>query len=82
MYMYIGDQEIDLDRWLVEWFIQIISEKMLEKRVVYIDHVSLRPHTLEDLTSPATVETGFFPQIETDVLNVQITQQPYVSLVM
>nr|XP_034334337.1 DENN domain-containing protein 5A isoform X4 [Crassostrea gigas] len=52
------------------------TEKMLEKRVVYIDHVSLRPHTLEDLTSPATVETGFFPQIETDVLNVQITQQP------
>lgn len=55
---------------------------MLEKRVVYIDHVSLRPHTLEDLTSPATVETGFFPHIETDVLNVQITQQPYVLLVM
>lgn len=55
---------------------------MLEKRVVYIDHVSLRPHALEDLTSPATVETGFFPQIETDVLNVQITQQQYVLLVM
>lgn len=80
--MYTEDHKTGLYRWLVKWLIQIISEKMLEKRVVYIDHVSLRPHSLEDLTSPATVETGFFPQIETDVLNVQITQQPYVSLVM
>lgn len=80
--MYTEDHKTGLYRWLIKWLIHIISEKMLEKRVVYIDHVSLRPHTLEDLTSPATVETGFFPQIETDVLNVQITQQPYVSLVM
>lgn len=80
--MYTEDHKIGLYRWLIKWLNQIIPEKMLEKRVVYIDHVSLRPHTLEDLTSPATVETGFFPQIETDVLNVQITQQPYVSLVM
>ena len=50
-------------------------ENMLEKRVVYIDHVSPRPHALENLTAPATVESGFFPRIETSIMNVEISQQ-------
>ncbi|XP_078329219.1 DENN domain-containing protein 5A-like isoform X4 [Crassostrea virginica] len=51
------------------------TENMLEKRVVYIDHVSPRPHALENLTDPATVESGFFPRIETSIMNVEISQQ-------
>ncbi|KAK3098446.1 hypothetical protein FSP39_019539 [Pinctada imbricata] len=50
------------------------TENMLEKRVVYIDHVSPKPHTLDNLTEPATIEPGYFPALSVEVLNAEPTQ--------
>ncbi|XP_060079678.1 DENN domain-containing protein 5B-like [Ylistrum balloti] len=45
------------------------TETMLQKRVIYIDHVSPKPHSLEDQEKPTPLEPGIFPKLDVEILN-------------
>ncbi|XP_069132552.1 DENN domain-containing protein 5B-like isoform X3 [Argopecten irradians] len=45
------------------------TETMLQKRVIYIDHVSPKPHSLDDLEKSVPLEPGIFPKLDSEVLN-------------
>ncbi|XP_052088429.1 DENN domain-containing protein 5B-like isoform X1 [Mytilus californianus] len=47
------------------------TENLLKKRVIYVDHVSPKPHSLEGLTISTTIEPGYFPHLNDKVLNTE-----------
>ncbi|OWF41370.1 DENN domain-containing protein 5B [Mizuhopecten yessoensis] len=49
------------------------TETMLQKRVIYIDHVSPKPHSLEDQENTAPQEPGIFPKLDAEILNKEPT---------
>lgn len=54
-----------------EFITLCFSENLLKKRVIYVDHVSPKAHSLEGLVLPSPIKPGYFPELNDKVLNTE-----------
>lgn len=58
----------------------MFSEILIEKRSSYIDHIAKKPQLPEGSTDPPSIDLGFFPILDKNILNSEANLKyvPYI----